>query len=47
MWPIGKAQVVKMMAKATFGVGSADASCWTMKGQEEPEERARVSVGTC
>lgn len=47
MWPIGKAQVVKKMAKATFGVGNADASCWTVKGREEPKERARVSVGTC
>lgn len=49
VWPIGKAQVVKMMAKPTFGVGNADAdaSCWTMKGQEEPKEQARVSVGTC
>lgn len=42
---IGKAQVVKMMAKWMFVVENMDVSWWMMKTQEEPKEQG--SVGTC
>lgn len=46
-WLIGKAWVVKMMAKRMFVVENTRASWWMVKAQEEPKEQEQVSGGTC